>query len=262
MGDVWFTVIGNRGIIFAVKHKPSLWESLMSTWAEFVKSLPIPAHDPLKEIRDALKDGDLADADNNHIWIEGEAGGRRLDIDGGVLEEHYRSLLKLLDDDQKAPLALGVLENAMQPLPSREWDVARTLLRKKHSKDTDTDGMWLPALVKSKGFDAISNELKNDLAAYRKTVRPGRLKVVVVDKPHWDGQVLSIGGKMWPFHRHNGPVNQLLDELEIIKWLHPVKLPNLKRGQVTEAARVLRDKTKGYIKWHAGKNRELAWSLP
>ena len=230
--------------------------------AEYVNSLPITLHDPMKDIRDALRDGDLVDADKNHLWIEGETGSRRLDIHGGVLEEHYLSLDQLLVDEENAVLALGVLENAMQPLPWSEWEVARTLLRKKHSKDTDTDGTWLPALVESNGFIALTNDLKQDLAAYRRTVQPVRLKVVVVEKPHWDGRVLSFGNKMWTFRRDNGPVNQLLDELDNIKWVHPVKLPNLKRGQVTEAARVLREKTKGYIKWHAGKNRELAWSPP
>lgn len=237
-------------------------EKPMNAWDDFVKSLPAKRPDPMKALANILKDAALEDAHKHSLLLHDGDGTHEIEIPEGLSEQHYHSLAPVLEtDEEKAALAFGVLESLVQLLWN-ERDVARGLLRKKYSKDTDTDGDWLPALIVSKGFPALAGELKDELAAYRKRVKPPRLKVAVMERPQWDGYVLRFGGQEWRFRRDGGPTNMLLDELERIRWQYPVRLRELTQKQVTEAAKVLRKKTKGHIDWQAPMNRELSWSLP
>ena len=220
----------------------------MSLWQTFVICSGTPALRTLTRTVFACKMATVSDASRFPVGLR-----------SGTINTWL--LISMTTRGQRS--ALGVLENMVQPLVWSEWDVARALLRKKHAQDTDSDGTWLPALVASKGVAAVALELQDGLAAYREKVRPARLKWAwLVDKPHWDGMVLSFGGQMWTFRQQNGPVNQLLEELENTKWRYPVLLTHLTRQQVTDAARLIRKKTRGYIDWHATKKKEFSWSLP
>lgn len=227
-------------------------------------SLPGATPDPWQDIREALGDPGscLERADEKGFWVHDGECTRRVEFPGGLTERHYRLFSMSLTDDEKAVLAMGVIKNRMRPICPEDWNIIESLLLKKSDATINGQGARLPALVQSKGFQAIAEEMKQELKEYKKRTPRRRLRIVVVEKPSWDGRVLSFGGKTWKFRRDNGPVNQLLDELEQTKWQFPVRLPSLHSDQVREAGRLLRRKTRPLINWHAGSDGEFTWSLP
>jgi hypothetical protein len=235
---------------------------LSSLYEAFQALVPLPAFDPLEEVSALIAGADcLAGADDNGFTLQDGDSTRKVDLPGGLTQAHYHRLApSLLDDDDKAILALAVIRRAIQPKTWLDWENIKTLARSLHrmAGDDNYEGMLLS--IGSLGFAAVISDLKAKIAETPQGLRC-RARLVVVEKPEWDGRCLRFGEKRWRFRRDNGPVNQLLDELENTKWRYPVRLPHLDPEQVREAGKLLRKKTRPVINWHAGNDGEFSWTL-
>lgn len=223
--------------------------------------MPPTAFDPLQEVVDLIGNADsVIDADDRGFTLQAGDSTHRVDLPGGLTEAHYKRLAPSLVDEDKAILALAVLRTTIQPKTWLDWENTKTLARDLNRMAGDDDYQGMLRSINAVGFAAVISDLKAKIAM---TPQPPRFRVrlVFIEKPAWDGRCLRYGEKHWRFRRDNGPVNQLLDELENTKWRYPVRLPNLEPEQVREAGKWLRKKTRPIINWHAGSDGEFSWTL-
>lgn len=201
--------------------------------------------------------GVLEDARARGITVQHSGCSTSVMFDGGLTKEHYNSLAPLLSTDiEKAVLALGVIENKLHPISCVDWMDVKSIIERNCGDFED----WLPRRVSAKGLDAIATLIKNWWLNYRRTNPAPRVELVAVTHPVWSGKILSFGSKSWEFRKLPGrPLNEVLDEFERQNWNTSVTLSHLEPEQVRDVAKLLREKTKGYINWSASCDCMVGW---
>ena len=109
------------------------------------------------------------------------------------------------------------------------------------------------------GFDVVANEVEEWWwTQYRPNHPSTRFKGMLVDHPIWKFHILSFCGQVWRFRNQLGPVNQILDRFEECNWPPCIRI-GLPYPSVSSAARYLREKTEGYIKWPTSSDPTIGW---
>ncbi len=230
-------------------------------YEELQSLLPPSVFDSLQEAFGLIDRSDcLLEADDLGFTLQDGHTTHRVHLPGGLTEAHYHRIEHRLFDEDKATLALAVIRRAIQPKTWLDWENTKTLARDPHHKSGDDDYQGMLRSIDSLGFAAVIADLKAKIANTPKTP-PFRARLVVVEKPVWDGKILSFGNKMWKFRKQDGPVAHLLDTFEKKGWPHSIVPNDLDPDQVREAAPVLR-KTRPTIEWSASNDGQISWWLP
>lgn len=225
--------------------------------------LPPTTFDPLQEVVDLIAKADsLIDADDNSFRLQAGDSTRRIDLPGGLTEAHYHRLAPSLLDDDKVVLALAVIRRAIHQKSWLDWENTKTLARDLNRMAGDDDYQGMLRAIDAVGFAAVISDLKEQIVKMPERPRC-RAKLVVVEKPAWDGSILSFANKTWKFRKQRGgPVRNLLNAFEQKGWPFSLIPNDLTPDQVVEAARELREKTRHTIKWSASNDGQISWLLP
>jgi hypothetical protein len=227
-----------------------------------IAEVPPKRIDPSKEYADLMENGGDVDAEFDTIKVEFDDGERRIHFPGGLTEKHYAYFGPMMSDEQKAPLALGVLQNMLRdgseenPIPPLEWLAVRNSM---HEKYGFPESDWLPALVEDQGFEAVAHEFRQALDKQRKNPQV-QLDVVLRPRIKWNpgAGILTCLHYTWPCRRRHGPTSRLLGALQTQGWPPCVQMTEDVES-LRDAVSALRKKTKGVIKWKISNDSTVSW---
>jgi hypothetical protein len=162
-------------------------EDLAVRFHELVMSLPVSRGGQNRAILDDLAEGRLEDADERSLTILRGDRSVRVEVPGGVTEDHYRELSPSLDDDEKSLVAWAGLKRLVRPGDWHEWEVAKAKVREWCRNVTEDEGEWLPDLLERDGFAATAERVRRALAADRVTLPSVRVPPAVPGTPAGPG---------------------------------------------------------------------------
>src|SRR5687768_7888394 len=96
-------------------------------------------------------------------------GTRTVEFGEWLAKEHYDYFAPMLDDLDKTAVAKAVVENLLSPGLFPEFSAGWWALRQRYGQDEE---QWLPDMVATRGFDTVTEEMRQAIAEYKATPRP------------------------------------------------------------------------------------------
>jgi hypothetical protein len=190
--------------------------------------------------------------------VVNEDGTLTIEVKGGLQAVHFFYFAPVLDASDRAELAKAVLRSKVT-LSWFDWETSWELLRAKYGPEQN----WLAEISQQDEFTAIECTLLDSLARHRAAHPTPRLVITTSTVPRFDSTsgILSFRSRTWRFRKQQGPVWELLCEMERRRFPASVHLKKLTPEQVREARRVLQRKTTPDIDWTAHADGYLSWRL-
>lgn len=211
--------------------------------------------------------GVVVGATANALEVMTDLGKVVVDVPGGLTAALYGQVAGLLSDEEKAVLALGVLQHELD-LAAADFDRLRTLLSEAIGPSEED---WLPGLVDSVGFAVIAGTCREAIRADRATTPPPVVRVGVFATPRWDRRTrtFTYGDYRRTFRDKSVMVFAVLDALEdacwgpahVIPYVHRYGLSAATYADVKCAVQYLKRHTPKSLKWVA-RNDGLVSCVP
>lgn len=219
--------------------------------------------------RSLLTDGTIEDATSSSISFLTPTGSIRVDVPNGVDDDFLLSLYRQCDsvllNEERAILVKAVVTNCLARQRANRIDSAWNLyLQRRAVDDCDFDEIgFLASITTAKELRDLTDKVK---ATVLELPPPSKIRFTVLSSavPVWNAErgILRLGDKTAYFRKQaNGRIRPLLDRFQSEGW--PVWIAvDWEYEHLRDATSSIREKTVGWLAWHAAVDGQVSWEMP